>query len=146
LIAIWDLRRRQYLFIPCPYRIRCKNVFHDFVAQHLQHSRFGDYAEDRYAKDTNKFTASMGWRADLGYVPLGSARSVSYSQNMSKRMSLYLRGLIFLVVFSCVTILAPLALAADPAKKIRLAYAGWELGTARRFRLGITCRPESRRC
>lgn len=64
------------------------------------------------------------------YVPLGSAGAVSYSQNMSKRKSFNLRALGFIVVFWFVTTLAGLAFAADGAKKIRLAYAGWELGTA----------------
>ena len=71
-------------------------------------------------------------RADARTVTssLGSAGWVSYSQTMIKPKSFYLRALVFLVVFSSVTTLAGLAFAADGAKKIRLAYAGWELGTA----------------
>ncbi|HET9296497.1 MAG TPA: hypothetical protein VFP18_06380, partial [Candidatus Binatia bacterium] len=49
---------------------------------------------------------------------------------MSKRKSFNLRALGVVVVFWSVTTLAGLAFAADGAKKIRLAYAGWELGTA----------------
>jgi NitT/TauT family transport system substrate-binding protein len=61
---------------------------------------------------------------------LGSARSVSYSQTMSKRNSFYLHALVFLVAFLSVTTIGGLAFAANGAKKLRLAYAGWELGTA----------------
>jgi NitT/TauT family transport system substrate-binding protein len=60
---------------------------------------------------------------------LGSAGSVSYSQNMSKPKVFYL-PLVFLAALLSVVTLAGFAFAADGAKKIRLAYAGWELGTA----------------
>ena len=49
---------------------------------------------------------------------------------MSNRKSFHIRAALLLLVFSSVIIAGGLAFAADGAKKLRLAYAGWELGTA----------------
>src|SRR5687768_14494950 len=68
-------------------------------------------------------------RATVG-SSLGTARWVSYSQTMSNRKSFYLRALGFLAALWFATTTAGLAFAANGSKKIRLAYAGWELGTA----------------
>jgi NitT/TauT family transport system substrate-binding protein len=72
----------------------------------------------------------LGWTGVPLRSSLGSARSVSYSQSMGKRNSFYLHALVFLVAFLSVTTIGGLALAANGTKKLRLAYAGWELGTA----------------
>jgi NitT/TauT family transport system substrate-binding protein len=49
---------------------------------------------------------------------------------MNNRKSFHLRAAILVVAFLSVTIMGGLSFAADGAKKLRLAYAGWELGTA----------------
>ena len=49
---------------------------------------------------------------------------------MKNRKSFHLRAAILIVAFLSVTIMGGLSFAADGAKKLRLAYAGWELGTA----------------
>src|SRR5919112_2024314 len=49
---------------------------------------------------------------------------------MINRKSLHLRAAILLGAFSSIIIAGGLAFGADGAKKLRLAYAGWELGTA----------------
>jgi len=49
---------------------------------------------------------------------------------MSNRKSFHIRAAIVLLAFASVIIAGGLAFAADGAKKLRLAYAGWELGTA----------------
>ena len=49
---------------------------------------------------------------------------------MKNRKFFHLRAAILIVAFLSVTIMGGLSFAADGAKKLRLAYAGWELGTA----------------
>ena len=61
---------------------------------------------------------------------LGTAQGVSYSRNMIKQKTSGLGTLCFLAAVLFTASLAGPACAANGAKKIRLAYAGWELGTA----------------